>query len=135
MILLVIFLMMSDFQDSVNIKEYIEQEFTIFILDDETLTGCSTTSSADGKLDFRFQAVDWLEEDDLNRNIVSEPSPVLIPMNNINTSQPSITVSANPRPVPEPTTFALTPEPPAAILTVTGLTLLYLIFGRKNTMM
>jgi hypothetical protein len=110
------------------------QEFTVTDLTEFAGSGCSMNPMDGYKNVPADLTVDWAE----TFNDQTNPSP-LITLQNLQQQQDSITpmrmigdnpVVPVPPPNPDPPQPIATPEPPPiAILTITGLALLYLLFG------
>lgn len=105
-------------------------------VDNSALTGCTMNPSSGGKFNADMISVDWVNNNDPHEGETSvshlpEPgfgdealiTPMVMPYD-----PPGL-----PDPNPEPPPVAVVPEPPtAAILTVSAVVLLFLLFGRRR---
>lgn len=110
-------------------------------LDNSALTGCTMSPSAGGSHNVDMIHVDWVNHDEpydeksAVSRLASSFADTPIPTSTVITSvRPAVEpVLPDPCPDPAPPTAAVVPEPPtAAILTVSGIVLLYLLFGRRK---
>jgi hypothetical protein len=119
MLLLVTFL---DFQ-----RPVIEQQFVVSEIVESTITGCATNPQSGG-FDSDPLAIEW--RDQPAESVTETPLPLSIGSNNDPGGFQSMvfTVPENDSPPPIPAT----PEPPTvAILGITAIVLIFLLFGQR----
>jgi hypothetical protein len=133
MIILFLLFLFLDLQHP-KIMDLPNQKFlinTVTEIDDMALDGCAINpiGGSFGNENLTVYCVDPFQDqtESLPVSILSlEPQQVVVP-NQMMMNNPDV-----PLPMPEPSKPITTPEPSVAILTISGLALLYLIFGHKR---
>lgn len=138
MILTLIFLGLTGLQRTA-IPDDIVREFVVTTIVDETTADCSTPPGGGARFVGDPFEIDWVIPADLESGELPLPAPTLTinspysgyPGRHLNGSVNSIATRSPDPQMPDPP--IMTPEPPpVAILTLTGVMLIYLLFGRKR---
>lgn len=135
--LLLMFLTLLDIQRPPKPDDPI-MEFSVTELSEESMTGCATLPHG-GRVSDQSLTVDWVMPNDSIETSTTQPFALEIGQAALSESQITSRVMPYDPPglpdPPEPETppVAVVPEPPtAAILTISGLALIYLLFGKKR---